>query len=325
MIKEEIKENNLTKIDNNEVKIKKNKVSIQVKPKDLQEIKNGKQKFQLPNFFPSSSIIPPNLFKIRYYTNDPNKIEKPSEEYEDWSIENALNDKKNIKIKMNKNIDANINPNNQGKLELKRKMLEKGLDNKISVKYYQKNNDMENKRKDLEGEEEIEKSEGQLLYEKQRDYYLKMINEDNIDNINNFEDLNNLQIQKQKGLEIKKDNNYKIKKPQNENITQVIKNKMVLNPNTEQNNEDKNPLRKKENITLFPPGYNLLKNKGNNNNIICVNHSKLPINYQDRDPRNYKGMPPCMLSSIIPAGKPSQVDKPLNIFENEYSDYYNFI
>ena len=46
-------------------------------------------------------------------------------------------------------------------------------------------------------------------------------------------------------------------------------------------------------------------------------HSQLPVNfYQEKDPRNYQGMPPCMLTYIIPEGKPRHVVAPLNIFGN---------
>jgi hypothetical protein len=53
-----------------------------------------------------------------------------------------------------------------------------------------------------------------------------------------------------------------------------------------------------------------------------VHHSQLPINYQEKDPRNYQGMPPCMLSSIIPAGKPSHVVAPLNVFDSGDGYYH---
>jgi len=48
-----------------------------------------------------------------------------------------------------------------------------------------------------------------------------------------------------------------------------------------------------------------------------VHHSQLPVNYQEKDPRNYQGMPPYMLSSIIPSRKPSHA---VNIFVNLYID-----
>ena len=56
--------------------------------------------------------------------------------------------------------------------------------------------------------------------------------------------------------------------------------------------------------------------------VCCVHHSQLPVNYQEKDPRNYQGMPPCMLTSIIPAGKPSHVVAPLNVFDSGDGYYH---
>ena len=83
----------------------------------------------------------------------------------------------------------------------------------------------------------------------------------------------------------------------------------------EQNNVVTNPLKKKENPALLPPDCELIRNK-DNNLICCVQHSQLPVNAQEKDPRYYQGMPPCMLATIIPAGKPSHVLAPLNLFSN---------
>ena len=196
------------------------------------------------------------------------------------------------------------------------------LNNISSVQNENDNNYVRN-----EGEEEIEESEGQILYEKKRDYYLKMIEEDNINNKSgnlNGQKLkkeNSIKINTGKNFVIERNNNIKIINQESENIPQEVKNQMSLNSQIKNNNVPINRLKKKENPALFPPGYNLLKNN-EEKNIICVNHFQLPINYQDRDPRNYQGMPPCMLSSIIPAGKPNHFDEPLNIFANEYTDYY---
>ena len=76
------------------------------------------------------------------------------------------------------------------------------------------------------------------------------------------------------------------------------------------------PLKKKENPALLPPNFELVKNK-DNAFVCCVHHSQMPVTSQEKDPRNYQGMPPCMMASIIPAGKPSHVVAPLNIFEND--------
>ena len=151
------------------------------------------------------------------------------------------------------------------------------------------------------------------------------------DKINQIEDLTNLEVHKEqeeqrnKNIEEKNTNNI----PQiNNNIIQEIPNQInqentinnICPLNPQQNNVPTNPLKKKENPALLPPNPELLKNKANNTFVCCINHSQMPVNYQDKDPKNYQGMPPCMLSSIIPAGKPSHVLAPLNIFANEYTE-----
>jgi len=300
-------------------------------PEELQEIRTRKQIFQLPNNFPSRDIIPPNLLKARYFRsgkNTPENSEDENEdEYEDWNIENVLSGKKNKKMKINKRDDGKFNPYSQGRIELKKKKMKEGLDNKFSDEFYQKANAKRMKKKgmDYEEGEEIEESEGQLLYEKQREYYLKMLGEDKI---NQLEDLSNLEVQKDQEQIINEQNERNIEEnnnipPQIENNIppeeqENIENQNNINPldRQQQSNIPVNPLKKKENPALLPPNYELLKNSGNNTFVCCVNHSQLPVNYQEKDPRNYQGMPPCMLSSIIPAGKPSHVLAPLNIFNS---------
>ena len=278
-----------------------------------EKVKNTKQIFQEPNNFPYRTIKRPNLLKIRYF-NDGQNIK----ENNDFK----LNDKNNKRIKINKNQQNKYNPYNHGEIDLKRKKMKDELNNISSVQNENDNNYVRN-----EGEEEIEESEGQILYEKKRDYYLKMIEEDNINNKSgnlNGQKLkkeNSIKINTGKNFVIERNNNIKIINQESENIPQEVKNQMSLNSQIKNNNVPINRLKKKENPALFPPGYNLLKNN-EEKNIICVNHFQLPINYQDRNPRNYQGMPPCMLSSIIPAGKPNHFDEPLNIFANEYTDYY---
>ena len=303
-------------------------------PEELQEIRTRKQIFQLPNNFPSRDIIPPNLLKARYFRsgkNTPENSEDENEdEYEDWNIENVLSGKKNKKMKINKRGDGKYNPYSQGRVELKRKKMKEGLDNKFSDEFYQKANAKRMKGKGMgyEDNEDIEESEGQLLYEKQREYFLKMLGEEKI---NQLEDLTNLEVQKQNiddnniiNNEINNNNDNNNIPLQKENIHQEIPNQENIGNNNlilnniiiEENNKPSNPLKKKENPALLPPNYELLKNKENINFVCCVNHSQLPVNDKEKDPRNYQGMPPCMLSSIIPAGKPSHVLAPLNIFNN---------
>jgi len=298
-------------------------------PEELQEIMTRKQIFQLPNKnFPSRDIIPPNLLKARYFRsgkNTPENSEDENEdEYEDWNIENVLSGKKNKKMKINKRIDDKFNPYSQGRVELKKKKLKEGLDNKFSDEFYQKANAkrMKHKGMDYAEEEDVEESEGQLLYEKKRDYYLKMLGEDNLKNL---EDLTNLEVQKE-------EKKIKEAEPNKEQQEKIDSNIIVDNTSKEVNQPENlnlidhnkcthvNPLKKKENPALLPPSIEFLKNNEINNFVCCVHHSQQPVNYQDKDPKNYQGMPPCMLQSIIPAGKPSHVVAPLNIFANEYTE-----
>ena len=292
-------------------------------PEELQEIRTRKQIFQLPNKnFPSRDIIPPNLLKARYFRsgkNTPENSEDENEdEYEDWNIENVLSGKKNKKMKINKRLDDKFNPYSQGRVELKKKKMKEGLDNKFSDEFYQKANArrMKNKGVEYDDEEEVEESEGQLLYEKKREYYLKMLGEENVKNL---EDLTNLKIQEEEQDE-------KNKEDKNINNAEDINNNVQKEMTPPENKNEEiidhskcthvNPLKKKENPALLPPNIELLKNKENNNFVCCVHHFQQPDFYQDKDPKNYQGMPPCMLASIVPAGKPSSVLKPLNIFSS---------
>ena len=303
-------------------------------PEELQEIRTRKQIFQLPNNFPSRDIIPPNLLKARYFRsgkNTPENSEDENEdEYEDWNIENVLSGKKNKKMKINKKIDGGYNPYSQGRVELKKKKMKEGLDNKFSNEFYKKASAKHLKNKGInnqyEGEEEYEKSEGQLLYEKQREYYLKMLGEEKVKNI---EDLTNLEVQKNINESQEQIDNNEIRENENiedNNINQennLDENNNIHNcqvpPLDEQIKQERkpcNPLKKKENPALLPPNFELVKNK-DNAFVCCVHHSQMPVTSQEKDPRNYQGMPPCMMASIIPAGKPSHTLAPLNIFAND--------
>ena len=299
-------------------------------PEELQEIRTRKQIFQLPNNFPSRDIIPPNLLKARYFRsgkNTPENSEDENEdEYEDWNIENVLSGKKNKKMKINKRMEGGFNPYSQGRIELKKKKMKEGLDNKFSNEFYRKASAKHLKNKGMnqyEGEEEYEESEGQLLYEKQREYYLKMLGEEKVKNI---EDLTNLEINRKINEEeqnnenlVKEEENNKNEEERNKDINEDNEHNCELAPLNEQIKEERkpcNPLKKKENPALLPPNFELVKNK-DNTFVCCVHHSQMPVTSQEKDPRNYQGMPPCMMSSIIPAGKPSHIVAPLNIFAND--------
>ena len=297
-------------------------------PEELQEIRTRKQIFQLPNNFPSRDIIPPNLLKARYFRsgkNTPENSEDENEdEYEDWNIENVLSGKKNKKMKINRRMEDGFNPYAQGRIELKKKKMKEGLDNKFSNEFYRKASAKHMKNKGLnqyeEGEEGYEESEGQLLYEKQREYYLKMLGEEKVKNI---EDLTNLEIQKK--IDEEKEDNNEIKEKEIIDVEENEKNNMNVNHNCpvipledkiKEERKPVNPLKKKENPALLPPNFDLVKDK-DNTFVCCVHHSQKPVTSQEKDPRNYQGMPPCMMSSIIPAGKPSHIVAPLNIFAND--------
>ena len=303
-------------------------------PEELQEIRTRKQIFQLPNNFPSRDIIPPNLLKARYFRsgkNTPENSEDENEdEYEDWNIENVLSGKKNKKMKINRRMEDGFNPYAQGRIELKKKKMKEGLDNKFSNEFYKKASAKHLKNKGInnqyEGEEEYEESEGQLLYEKQREYYLKMLGEEKVKNI---EDLTNLEVQKNINESQEQIDNNEIRENENiedNNINQennLDENNNIHNcqvpPLDEQIKQERkpcNPLKKKENPALLPPNFELVKNK-DNAFVCCVHHSQMPVTSQEKDPRNYQGMPPCMMASIIPAGKPSHTLAPLNIFAND--------
>ena len=304
-------------------------------PEELQEILTRKQIFQLPNNFPSRDIIPPNLLKARYFRSGKNTPENSEdeneEEYEDWNIENVLSGKKNKKMKINKRAEGGFNPYSQGRVELKKKKMKEGLDNKFSNEFYKKANAKHLKNKGInnqydEGEEDFEESEGQLLYEKQREYYLKMLGEEKVKNI---EDLSHLEVQKKN--EETEQINTNLNSNENNKESDIKENNNEIN-NLEENNEHNcqvvplteqikqripcNPLKKKENPALLPPNFELVKNK-DNAFVCCVHHSKMPVTSDEKDPRNYQGMPPCMMAEIIPAGKPSHIVAPLNIFAND--------
>jgi hypothetical protein len=304
-------------------------------PEELQEIRTRKQIFQLPNNFPSRDIIPPNLLKARYFRSGKNTPENSEdeneEEYEDWNIENVLSGKKNKKMKINKRAEGGFNPYSQGRVELKKKKMKERLDNKFSNEFYKKANAKHLKNKGInnqydEGEEDFEESEGQLLYEKQREYYLKMLGEEKVKNI---EDLSHLEVQKKN--EETEQINTNLNSNENNKESDIKENNNEIN-NLEENNEHNcqvvplteqikqripcNPLKKKENPALLPPNFELVKNK-DNAFVCCVHHSKMPVTSDEKDPRNYQGMPPCMMAEITPAGKPSHIVAPLNIFAND--------
>ena len=140
-------------------------------PEELQEIRTRSQIFQLPNPLPGREIIPPNLIKAQYFRSgraSPNDSEEENEdEYEDFNVQNVLSGKKNKKKKIKKR-PSKVNPYKQGKVQLsKKKMKEQGE----------------------EEEEEEEKSEKEIEFERQRDYYMKMLGEDGVKNLEDLTEI----------------------------------------------------------------------------------------------------------------------------------------
>lgn len=148
--------------------------------------------------------------------------------------------------------------------------MKEGLDNKFSNEFYKKANAKHLKNKGInqyyEGDEEFEESEGQLLYEKQREYYLKMLGEEKVKNI---EDLTNLEVQK-KNEEIEQmnqeeiNNNQENEENNNENIEENNEHNCQVVPLNEQIKEERkpcNPLKKKKILLYFRLISNWLKIK----------------------------------------------------------------
>jgi hypothetical protein len=255
-------------------------------PEELQEIRTRKQIFQLPNNFPSRDIIPPNLLKARYFRSGKNTPENSEdeneEEYEDWNIENVLSGKKNKKMKINKRAEGGFNPYSQGRVELKKKKMKEGLDNKFSNEFYKKANAKHLKNKGInnqydEGEEDFEESEGQLLYEKQREYYLKMLGEEKVKNI---EDLSHLEVQKKN--EETEQINTNLNSNENNKESDIKENNNEIN-NLEENNEHNcqvvplteqikqrlpsHPLKQRENPALPQTDFEFVNQK--NKAFVC--------------------------------------------------------
>ena len=309
-------------------------------PEELQEIRTRCQIFQLPNPLPGREIIPPNLIKAQYFKSgraSPNESEEENEdEYEDWNVENVLSGKKNKKKKIKKR-PTNIDPYKQGKIQLSKKKMKEGLDNKISDEVYKKmmEKKMKKKMKELgeEGEEEEEeKSEKELEFEKKRDYYMKMLGEDGIKNL---EDLTELKSPEEEKI-FEEEKRIKMEEEKRKILEEQQRQEMIMNQNY--NNENNIPnlcpycynktnstqfniidgmksLKKKENPALLPPNQNEFMGTFSNPNFVCcMHHNHELFNVEDQDPRAFKNMPPCMLSNIVPAGKPITKNVPLNLF-----------
>ena len=321
-------------------------------PEELQEIKTRCQIFQLPNNFPSRDIIPPNLLKARYFRSGKNTPENSDEEnedeYEEWNVENVLSGKKNRKRKVNKR--EKFDPYKQGKIQLKKKKMKEGLDNKIDDNLYTRTMEKKRKKKEEGIESESYEEEEESLntkdreYLKEKEFYEKMLGEDGLKNL---EDLSKMNLQTKEMEEL----NNNINKEEEEknfdgnNINNENENKNIEDVNVQKHNENNcfnqfcpicnpdannltfkstdkkiitNPLKKKENPALLPPNYDLHcfcnKNGDNHGYVCCLHHNLKPFNVEEKDPRFYSGMPPCTMNNVVPAGKPTFNNPPLNLF-----------
>ena len=307
-------------------------------PEELQEIKTRCQIFQLPNNFPSRDIIPPNLLKARYFRSGKNTPENSDEEnedeYEEWNVENVLSGKKNRKRKVNKR--EKFDPYKQGKIQLKKKKMKEGLDNKIDDNLYTRTMEKKRKKKEEGIESESYEEEEESLntkdreYLKEKEFYEKMLGEDGLKNL---EDLSKMNLQTKEMEELnnninkeEEEKNFDGNNINNENENNCI-NQFCPICNPDANNltfksTDKkiitNPLKKKENPALLPPNYDLHcfcnKNGDNHGYVCCLHHNLKPFNVEEKDPRFYSGMPPCTMNNVVPAGKPTFNNPPLNLF-----------
>jgi hypothetical protein len=255
-------------------------------PEELQEINTRCQIFQLPNPLPGREIIPPNLIKAQYFKSgraSPNESEEENEdEYEDFNVENVLSGKKNKKKKIKKR-PSKVDPYKQGKIQLSKKKMKESLDNKVSEEVYKKmmEKKMKKKMKELgeEGdeEEEEEKSEKEIEFERQRDYYLKMLGEDGVKNL---EDLTEIKTPEEQ-QKIEEEQKIKMEEERRKILEEQERQQMMMNQNYQNmNNNVPNicpycnnntnssqfntmdgtlkTLKKKENPALLPPNQDLM-------------------------------------------------------------------
>ncbi|MCQ2819176.1 MAG: hypothetical protein MJ252_18080 [archaeon] len=292
-------------------------------PDELEEMRNRCQIFQLPNEMPSRDIIPPNLIKARYFRSGKNTPEgsedENADEYEDFNVENVLAGKKNKKRKVNKIKDPNFNPYKQGKIQLGKKIMKVGLDNKLDPALAEK---IKEKRRKLgletgddffEEMVEEQESEETMEYNFKKKYYEMMLGEDGVKNLENLKDVNIYTKEIEEERKNKELEEQKVKEEQeeiNEKIQQEQIEKEGACPLCHQTQPMKGSslLKKKENPALYAPG------QIGNGFVCCIHHSKEMIRPEDRDPRNFHYMPPCMLESVAPAGRPTRKEEPLNLF-----------
>lgn len=289
---------------------------------ELKEINSRCQIFQLPNNLPARDIIPPNLLKARYFRsgqNSPNdsvNLDDEEDKYEVWNVENVLEGKKNKTKKIERDAQGKkYNPYEDGKVKLQKKKMKEEIDNKINEDLYQKVKDKKERKKEnekkknaLTQEKQLNTEEQENQYQKEKAFYINMLGEDCL---NNLENIGELKIKERKLEESKEAE--KIEKEQKEKKKEEL---IELKDNTLQSCKfcesckasNMSTLRKKENPALMAP------NEIKNDMICCMHHSQELFTIKEKDPRNYTNMPPCMMSSVIPAGKPLKRNAPLQLF-----------
>ena len=173
--------------------------------------------------------------------------------------------------------------------------------------YIKKVKDKKNKKNgQIETEKENKEDESQEEFERQKQFYEKMLGEYGMKNLEGLKDL-------------------KIEEEKTKNPPQVIEEQKEKQIDTEESTcpyynptlyktmtsgtNTMSRLKKKENPALLPPsetwpGF-----------VCCMHHSKEQFNITEKDPRTYTNMPPCMMRTITPAGLPMKKSIPLNIFE----------
>lgn len=320
-------------------------------PEELEEIMNRKKIFQEPNNYPARDIIPPNLTKCRKFRsgrNTPvNSEDEEDQNYcENWNIDNYLSGKKNKKMKLvNKAAQEQYKLNERGKVKFNKKKMKEDINNKFDDDFYAKVNERRMKKLGLDQvTESVEvKSPEQLEFERQRDYYLAMLGEAGTKNL---EDLTHMEVKQDEDTqtgnyhynkEMLIEANEKPSMPYENEKNQeqfAVKNKSTsitgydgyqtctcknsscpVCVSSKKNFHTYNLLKAKENPALLPPNSELIKTAAETNGFVCCkHHSQIPLNCQERDPRYYQGMPPCMMDYVIPAGVPSSVVEPLNLF-----------
>jgi hypothetical protein len=285
---------------------------------ELEEIRGRNPIFQLPNNFPPRDIIKPNLVKARVFRSGKNTpVDSDNEklnEFEEFDIEDVINNRliKKKKKTYNSKYSADFNPFEQGKIKLAKKKNKEELNQK-SVEKHDKNqihNQYDNSqisREEIENNnysrENIEDEE----YLMKKQFYEKMLKEED-DDLQNYQTNANTLVKQPSTTKYLNDN---------ENIHNDQP-KTCASCQSASFIDSKIRLKKKENPALLEPQfikyYNLLLYR--HTYVCCLHCSSETVPLQDKDPRNYKDKPACLLNRVGAAGKPMKKSEPLgNLFK----------